>query len=110
MLKQVYEVTEQGLIREIYVAKLDEQGNILYLDSFDVNDVVGTLVIVDLHSGLYKPKWNGTGWEEGETAEEKAIRESQDKLNNLNPSPEAVKDAEIEVKVLTLLLEMGVIQ
>lgn len=91
--------------------RLDSDGYIVERPVVNLNGALPNNVILEPPiMPFIKPRWNGTAWVEGETAEEKAIRESQEKLNNLNPSPEAIKDAEIEVKVLTLLLEMGVIQ
>lgn len=59
---------------------------------------------------FYRPKWDGTKWIEGETEEEKANRESQQLLGSLKPSPTEIEDAELEIKILTLLTDLGVIQ
>lgn len=59
---------------------------------------------------LEKPKWNGTKWVEGETQEEMEERESQQLLESLKPSPSEIVDAELEIKLLTTLTELGVIQ
>lgn len=59
---------------------------------------------------FYRPKWDGTKWIEGETEEEKANRESQQLLESLKPSPSDIVDAELEIKMLTMLKELGVIQ
>ncbi len=59
---------------------------------------------------LIKPKWNGVEWIEGETEEEKAERESQQLLESLKPTPEELANAELEIKLLTMLTELEVIQ
>ncbi|MED4701601.1 hypothetical protein P9436_21420 [Lysinibacillus capsici] len=59
---------------------------------------------------FYKPKLVENKWIEGETAEERADREAQQLLESLKPSPEELADAELEIKLITILSELGVIQ
>lgn len=59
---------------------------------------------------LSKPRWDGTQWIEGETEEEKSDREDRQLLESLRPSPTEIADAELEIKMITMLAEMGVIQ
>ena len=59
---------------------------------------------------LSKPKWDGMEWVEGETEEEKIEREAQQLLESLKPSPSEIADAELEIKMITMLKEMEVIQ
>lgn len=63
MLKKVYEVDENGFLKEIYVANVDENGNVLDEDKKEFIDI-------EMPQGLYKPKWTGTEWVEGATQEE----------------------------------------
>lgn len=57
-----------------------------------------------------KPKWTGTEWVEGETEEEQSQRESLQYLESLKPTPQELEDADLEIKVLSLLFEMGIVQ
>lgn len=59
---------------------------------------------------FYKPKWTGAEWVEGETEEEKAEREEKQLIESLKPSPQEIANAELEIKILTTLTELGVIQ
>jgi len=101
--KQVYQLDTNGVLKEIYVAEIDEHGNIMDEDKQG-------FVTVDIPSGLFKPKWNSTQWIEGETVEEKAEREAQQLLESLKPTPSEIADAELEIKILSTLTELGVIQ
>lgn len=103
MLKQVYEIDINGHIVEIYVADFDEHGN-------PVEELAKDIIVEDPPHGLYRAKWNGTKWVEGETQEEKDERESQLLLESLKPTPSEIADAELEIKILTTLTELGVIQ
>lgn len=103
MLKQVYEIDINGHIAEIYVAEFDESGN-------PVEELAKDKIVKDPPHGLYRAKWNGTEWVEGETLEERAERESQLLLESLKSSPSQIADAELEIKILTTLTELGVIQ
>lgn len=103
MLKQVYEIDINGHIAEIYVAEFDESGK-------PVEELAKDKIVKDPPHGLYRAKWNGTEWIEGETEEEKTERESQQLLESLKPSPNEIADAELEIKMLTMLTDLGVIQ
>jgi len=103
MLKQVYEVDSKGFIKEIHVSSVEENGIILEESKRD-------FISVDPLDILFSPQWNGTEWVEGETAEERAEREAQQLLESLKPSPEEIADAELEIKIVTMLTELEVIQ
>lgn len=103
MKKQVYEVDDNMYLKEIFVADIDEHGNILDEDKQG-------FITVDFPSNLFKPKWNGIEWVEGETEEEKAEREAQQLLESLKPSPTEIADAELEIKLITILTELEVTQ
>ncbi|MEQ6049478.1 hypothetical protein U2I53_10570 [Lysinibacillus capsici] len=103
MKKQVYKIDEDGLINEIYVAEVDENGKIQDEDK-------SHLISLDPPHGLFKAKWTGVEWIEGETEEEKAEREAQRLLESLKPSPSEISNAELEIKIVTMLTELEVIQ
>lgn len=97
----------------MYAYEIDTEGYIVnnYLIGGDVQipeDCITEQLPQPLH--FYKPKWNGEEWIEGETDEEKAERESQQLLESLKPSPSEIADAELEIKMLTMLKELGVVQ
>ena len=96
--------------RLYYAYIVDKDGFVVTAKVFDVDDEVDeTVVKTFIPQGLFKAKWNGDSWIEGETAEEKADREAQQALDSLTPTPEEISDAELEIKVITLLMEMGAI-
>lgn len=63
MKKHVYEIDEMGFLKEVYLADVDSEGNILDEDKQG-------FITVDYPSGLWKRKWNGNEWVEGATQEE----------------------------------------
>ncbi|WGF39876.1 MULTISPECIES: hypothetical protein [Lysinibacillus] len=101
--KQVYELDENMYLKEIYIAEINEHGNI-------VDEDKQGFIIVDIPSGLFKYKWNGAEWIEGETEEEKTEREALQLLESLKPTLEELANAELEIKMLTILTELEVIQ
>lgn len=62
MLKQVYEIDENGYLQKIHVKEFDEQGNC-------TEELTENIITVDPPQGLYKAKWTGT-WTETMTEEE----------------------------------------
>lgn len=94
MKKQVYEIDGNGLLKEIYVAEVDENGKILDEDKVD-------FISIDPPHGLFKPKWNGTEWIEGATQEE------IDELTKPQPSLPTV-DERIEQLENMILMMMEV--
>lgn len=102
MLKQVYEIGKNGYLKEIYLANVSSNGEILDKDKTH-------FISTDPPHGLYIIKWNGAEWVEGESEAELAEREAKQQLETLLPSPEEIEDAELEIKMITLLTELGVI-
>lgn len=102
--KEIYEVNSEGFIINNFMGEFDNSGELV--------KPVGDYVTVRLPQPLYfyKAKFDGTQWIDGETEEEKAERESQQLLESLKPSPSEIANAEIEIKILTTLTELGVIQ
>ncbi|GEM_PF-1134782 len=82
------------------------------LKDFNEDDAPENLIMTSppIDGSLWTPMWNGAEWVEGETGEERAERESQQLLESLKPSPQEVVDAELEIKLLTMLTELEVIQ
>lgn len=101
--RQIYEVDENGFIVEVYLGVFSDEGILI--------EPVGSFITSDLPQPLhyYKPKWDGAKWIEGETEEEKAAREAEEQLVSLMPSAEEITNAELEIKMLTLLTELEVI-
>lgn len=100
----------ENTLKFVYV--IDAHGFIItsrFVDTavrdFESNEIPQTIL-----PPVHKPKWNGSEWVEGESEEEKAERESQQLLESLKPSPVELADAELEIKLLTMLTELGVVQ
>lgn len=90
---------------------VDNEGFVVNMKVFDVSEEVDDSVVKTfIPQGLFKAKWNGIAWIEGETAEEKEERESANLIESLKPSLEEIADAELEIKMLTMLTDLGVIQ
>ncbi|WP_281216207.1 hypothetical protein [Lysinibacillus capsici] len=97
----------------MHVYEIDDKGFIInnYYDNGDVEIPDGCITVqLPQPMPFHKPKWNGTEWVEGETEEEKGEREANQLLESLRPSPSEIADAELEIKMLTMLTELGVIQ
>lgn len=102
MREHVYKIDENGFWMETHLAYLDENDNIIDEDKQG-------FVTVDYPSGLIKKKWTGIEWVEGESQEEKDEREAQQLIESLKPSPSEVENADMEIKIITLLTELEVI-
>lgn len=98
MNKQVYKIDDQGFIIDSYIVKNDE--------------ITSDFLDVPLPQPLlfYRPKWNGSEWIEGESQSEREEHESQQLLESLKPSPTEIADAELEIKIATMLTELEVIE
>lgn len=104
MQKHIYQLNSDGFIEEVFLGEFDDEGQLI--------DPVGEYVTTDLPQPLpfYRPKWNGSKWIEGATKEELEKHKEQQLLENLQPSVEEILDADLEIKILTMLLEMEVIE
>ena len=93
MRKHIYEVNDDGFIKEIYLGEFDNEGNLI--------SPKGNFITTDLPQPLpfYKPKWNGAEWVEGATQEE--INELT-KPQQTQPTLEQ-RIADLEDTILTLL-------
>lgn len=98
----------------IVVFKFDANGNYLYpvehTEGTPLQD--DTTTVNPFLNRMYKPKWDRTSeqWVEDESEEEKAERESQQLLESLKPSPSEIANAELEIKMITILSDLGVVQ
>lgn len=97
----------------MHAYEIDDKGFIInnYSANGDV-EVPDGCITVQLPQPMpfHKPKWSGSEWVEGETEEEKIEREANQLLDSLRPSPSEIADAELEIKMITMLTELGVIQ
>lgn len=96
MDKQVYEIDTNGYLKKIKLADFDERGNC-------TEELADNIITIDPPQGLYRAKWTGTEWIEDKTMEE---FEAEELLNNLTPTAEQIKNAELVIKILTLLEEV----
>lgn len=103
MKKIVYQLTPDGFILERHVADINTDGVII--DDDKIN-----FITIDPPNTIYKPRYVGTQWVEGETEAEKSVRESNQLIESLKPSPTEISDAELEIKLITTLTELGVIR
>ena len=110
MLREVYNVNEEGFILDNYVGEFDEEDNFVGLEG-NLSVPEGELVTEPLPQPLFffKPRWNGSEWEEGESEEAQSERASEDVLKALQPSPAELADAQLEIKILNLLTDLEVV-
>lgn len=103
---------EEAIDRIAYI--IDDNGFVIdsYVVSSATEYVDGNIIVVrpSIDVSFYKRKWDGNKWVEGETEEEKAEREAKQLLESLKPSPVEIADAELEIKFITMLTELGVVQ
>ena len=103
MLREVYKVDDNGFILDNYVGEFDKEGNLVSPE--------GEFVTEPLPQPLFffKPRWNGSEWEEGESEESQSERAAEDVLKALQPSPAELADAQLEIKILNLLTDLEVV-
>lgn len=90
---QAFEIDELGFLLEIYVIDSEEETE---------------LITTKPPNGLYKAKWTGLDWIEGLPQEELDEIEYQQYLDSLKPSDEEIKNAQLELVILNLLIDMEV--
>lgn len=101
MLKNVYEVDEDGYLLKLYVAHV--------VDGMIIDSDKQHCIIEDYPTGLIKQRWDGAKWVEGATDAELEEYQAQLTLDSMKPSQEEINDAELEIKMITLLMEMELI-
>lgn len=104
MLKIVHEVDEKGYVIEKYVGEFKD-GKLI--SNFEDKKIV--TVDFPQPSPFFRPRWNSVEWVEGETEEERNERESLLSFELLKPTQQELDDAQLEIKVLTLLSELEMI-
>lgn len=104
MLKQVYKIDSKGYLVDIYVAEIDDNG-------FIVDEDKKGFLTTDLPQGydFIRPRWYRGKWVEGATQDELDERDAERLMQALVPTPEQVADSELEIKILSLLIDMEVI-
>lgn len=93
----------------MYAYEIDSNGYIVdnYLIDGDVPIPDGSITVqLPQPMPFHRPKWNGTEWGEGKPQEEIDFEQL---LNSLQPTQQKLNAADLEIKILTLLLEMEVI-
>lgn len=109
----VGEKTNQEMNDAKYAYVIDHNGFIIGADiHYNGNELPDNFVLdfVPPELGIIRPKWNGSIWIEGETLEEKSEREALQLLELLKPSSDEITNAELEIKILTMLKEVEVVQ
>jgi len=97
----------------IHAFKIDENGFVIDSVAITDSELSSDVYITEpypIDNILIKPRWNGNQWVEGETEEEKSEREVKRLLESLKPSTPEITDAELEIKIVKILKELGVIQ
>lgn len=94
----LYEIDEKGFIINNYVK---------YENAFIPKDYISTQLPQPLP--FYKPRWNGSKWTEGESEEEKELRRYTQYIESLKPSQQEIQKAQLEIEVLNIINELGVI-
>lgn len=67
---------------------IDKETKLFLYDGFTFNPETEIGLDTEPAEGLYKPRWNGEGWEEGATAEEIAALTPQ--MVEPDPTPEEI--------------------
>lgn len=92
MLKEVYEIDNNGHIKKIYLKEFDNNGNC-------IEDLKENIVTVQPPSGLYRAKWTGAEWIEDM---------SQEDIDELNNQPKVLTEEQqrlldLELAIATIL-------
>lgn len=91
--KQVYEIDDNGYIKEIYVVKFNEEGN-------PIEELAENIITVNPPNGFYRAKWIGREWIEDMTQEEIAA------LNNKAIEP-TTDDFLLDFEFRLSMIELG---
>lgn len=90
---------------------VDNEGFIIETIPIDLENYVAedNLIVTQPKQSFCTFKWNGTEWIEGVTQEEIEEREAQQLLESMKPSQNELSDAELEIKIITLLTDLEVV-
>lgn len=91
------------------VIKIDEQGFVIGIEHINQDEQVDfnyVSVSPPQTPSFFKAKWDGKKWVEGKPQEEIDFEQL---LKSLQPTQQNLDAADLEIKILTLLLEMEVI-
>ncbi|MED4401352.1 hypothetical protein [Metabacillus fastidiosus] len=100
MKVHAYDVDESGLIVEYYLIEVDDEGT-------PIEEELEHLITAQLpQPNFYRPKWTGTEWIEDKT---QAEFDEEALLELLIPSITEIENAEFEIKILTILMEVELI-
>ena len=104
MKKHAYEIDYNGYYVDLHLVEVDDKG-------VAVNPDERNYILVDppQPNNFLRMKWDGRMWVEGATQQELSDREFRISLNTLAPTPEQVTESELEIKILTILIDMEVI-
>lgn len=98
-LKLVYEIDSDGFLIESHVTEVDETGKV-------IDENKQHYVTKEIKTGFYKAKWTGIEWVEDKT---QAEFEEDAFLESLIPNAEEIVNAEFEIKILDILMEVELI-
>lgn len=108
--KEIYEVDVDGFIVNNYVGYVKDGTVVSYFDEVGIVDKIEKEFITkEIYGRFHRAKWSNGEWIEGESQEAKEERESQELLESMKPLPEDLLDSDLEIKIITLLMEMEVI-
>ena len=94
----------------VFGNKVNSDGFVVETVVVNKDEIPTDVVIVPILEGIYrKPKWVDTEWVEGETEAERMEREAEQQLESFLPTAGEIADAELEIKMITLLNELEVI-
>lgn len=93
MDKEVFEIDENGYIKEIYVVEFNEEGS-------PIEELASNIVATQPPQGLYRARWAGTEWV-GDM-----VQEEIDALNNQSKEP-TTDDFLLDFEFRVSMLELG---
>lgn len=103
MLKQYLKIDGTGSVVMLNIELPFNQRGFDSLWLEENEEVPDSYIEAFTSGGFHYPRWNGTEWTEGLTQEE---IDAEKLLSNLIPTAEQIKNAELEIKILTLLQEV----
>lgn len=100
MQTNAYEINEDGFIVERHLIEVDEDG-------IPIDEEYKDFVTIQLpQPNFYRPRWNSEIWVEDKA---KSEFDEEEYLQSLIPSAAEIANAELEIKILTILMEVGIL-